>query len=66
MKHDHVYKNEVEMPHMPSEGHMMKGMGVDDYRKGADPIAYGQSGKPGMASDEKKIHSQMKQYHWET
>jgi hypothetical protein len=36
-----------------------------DFKGEADPIAMGQAGGPGMKSDEHRIHSQMKQYHWD-
>lgn len=62
--HHGVYKNEVEKPAMPHEGHMEHGMGCADFKGEADPIAYGQSAGPGFKSDMKKISSQMKEYHW--
>ena len=67
MSHEphHLYRNEVEKPSLPHEGHMMKGMGVHDYKAEADVIAYGQAGGPGCKSDDKKIHSQFKDYHWD-
>ena len=61
----HMYRNEVEKPSMPMQGHMMKGEGVHDYKNEADPIAYGQAGGPGCKSDEKKMMSQFKDYHWD-
>ena len=66
-----IYKNEVEKPHMPSEGHIgpgmgaMPGMGCMDFKGQADSIAYGQAGSGGCKSDEKKIHSQFKNYSWD-
>lgn len=59
------YENEVEKPSLPHEGHMMHGMGMHDFKDEADPIAYGQAGMPGCRSDEKKMHSQFKDYHWD-
>lgn len=65
-----TYRNEVEKPAMPMEGHpgpgqgAMPGMGCMDFKGEADPIALGQAGGPGCKSDEKKIHSQFKDYHW--
>lgn len=64
MKH-HIYKNEVEMPALPHEGHMLHGMGCHDFKGEADPIAMGQASGSGCKSDMKKIHSQMKDYHWD-
>jgi hypothetical protein len=67
MKYGHhaMYKNEVDEPHEPPQGHMIQGMGMEDFKGEADPIAYGQAGKPGMSSDMKKINSQFKDYHWD-
>lgn len=59
------YENEVEMPHVPSDGHMLQGWGMHDFKGEADSIAYGQAGGPGCMSDEKKMHSQFKDYHWD-
>lgn len=67
-----VYKNEVEKPAMPMEGTPgpgmgdMPGYGCMDFKKEADPIALGQAGKSGCKSDERKIHSQFKDYNWTT
>lgn len=58
------YKHEVDKPSQPSEGHLMSGMGCEDYKSQADPIAYGQASSTGCKSDTKKINSQMKEYHW--
>lgn len=63
-KHAH-FENEVEMPSVPAEGHMEHGMGVHEFKGEADSIAYGQAGKEGCSMDNKKIMSQMKQYHWD-
>ena len=70
MHHKHhsshgIYRNEVEKPEMPHQGHMESGWGCMDFKGEADPIAMGQAGGPGMKSDEHRIHSQMKQYHWD-
>lgn len=59
------YENEVEMPSVPSEGHMLPGMGMHDFKGECDPIAYGQASAEGCKSDMKKIMSQMKDYHWD-
>lgn len=56
------YKNEMEFPKEAPKGHMMSGMGMDDFKKEAQDIAYGQAGKSGCSSDQKKIMSQMKSY----
>ena len=60
-----MYKNEVEKPEMPTEGHMESGMGCHDFKGEGDPIIYGQAGMQGCKSDSSKIMSQMKQYHWD-
>lgn len=60
-----IYRNQVEMPELAPMGHMEHGMGCMSFKGEADPIAYGQSSHEGCMSDEKKIHSQMKQYHWD-
>lgn len=59
------YENEVEKPSVPSDGHMMDGMGVHDMKSEADPIAYGQAGMAGCKSDSTKIQGQMKHYGWD-
>lgn len=59
-----IYKNEVERPEQPPEGKMMKGMGMKDFKGQADDLAYGQAGQAGCKSDDRKIASQMKNYHW--
>ena len=59
------YENEVEKPSVPHEGHMLSGWGMHDFKDEADPIAYGQAGMPGCKSDDKKMHSQFKDYHWD-
>jgi len=61
-----MMKNEVEVPKVPSHGKQMPGMGVDDMKKNAMDIAYGQAGKGGCKSDDKKIRAQMKNYAWES
>ncbi len=68
--HDHgMYKNEVERPAPPAFGHIDAkenvGMGMREWKGEADPIAYGQAAAEGCKSDEKKIHSQFKDYHWD-
>lgn len=66
-----IYRNEVEKPALPAEGHpgpgqgAKPGMGCMDYKGEADSIALGQAGGPGCKSDEKKIHGQFKDYHWD-
>lgn len=65
MKSSHVYKNEVEKPSMPMEGHMLPGMGCHSYKEEADPIAYGQAMGKGCKSDSAKISGQMKHYGWD-
>ncbi len=65
-----LYRNEVEMPEMAAMAHMeagqgaKPGMGCMDFKGEADPISYGQAGDAGCKSDEGKIHSQFKDYHW--
>lgn len=68
--HEHgMYKNEVERPAAPAFNHISAseniGMGMHEWKGEADPIAYGQASKEGCASDNKKIHSQFKDYHWD-
>lgn len=60
-----MYKNEVEKPAMPMEGHMERGMGFESFKGECDPIAYGQASEKGCKSDMKKIMSQGKDYHWD-
>jgi hypothetical protein len=38
--------------------------GLADYKGEADPIAFGQAAPQGFRSDEKKMSSQFKDYHW--
>ena len=59
-----IYKNEVEKPETHAPGHMEHGMGCMEFKGEAMGIAMGQAGKEGCMSDEKKIHSQFKDYHW--
>lgn len=61
-----MYRNEVDEPHMPAQGHLEHGMGCNDFKKQAMPIAYGQAASEGMKSDEKKIAGQFKNYHWDS
>jgi len=60
-----IYKNEVEKPSPPSQGTMERGMGCMEWKPDADPIVYGQASAEGCRSDEGKIMSQMKNYHWD-
>ena len=60
-----MYKNEVEMPAMASEGRMMPGMGCEDLKSQGDPIIYGQASEKGCKSDMGKIKGQMKEYYWD-
>lgn len=64
MKSKGIYKNEVEKPEQPEEGRMERGMGMKDFKADADDQAYGQAGSAGCKSDERKISSQFKNYHW--
>lgn len=64
MKHN-LYRNEVEKPEQPAQGHMLPGMGTKDFKGEAMDIAYGQASKKGCDADNKKINSQMKDYHWD-
>jgi len=59
------YKHQVDEPRVPAEGHMESGWGCASFKDQADPISYGQAGVPGCRSDEKKMHSQFKDYHWD-
>jgi hypothetical protein len=60
------YEHEMDRPSVPKHGHQMSGMGVDDMKKEAMDIAYGQAGEKGCKSDSKKISGQMKHYDWES
>lgn len=60
-----MYRNEVEEPQVPKDGMMLKGSGCHDMKGEAMDIAYGQAGMEGCRSDEKKIHAQFKDYHWD-
>jgi hypothetical protein len=66
-----IYKNQVEMPEMAAMSHPgvgqgdKPGCGCMEFKGQADPISYGQAGGPGCKSDESKIHSQFKEYHWD-
>lgn len=66
----HMYKNEVEMPEMAAMAHPgmgegdRPGMGCMDFKKEADPIAYGQA-QGHMKEDHRRIESQFKDYHWD-
>jgi len=64
-RHHGMYRNEEERPKEPAQGHMIHGMGMEDFKAEADPIAYGQAASAGVKSDNKKIHSQFKEYHWD-
>lgn len=61
----HMYRNEEDKPHVPKGGHQMSGMGCHDMKGEAAEIAYGQASAEGCRSDEKKIHAQFKNYHWD-
>jgi len=69
MKSNGVYKNEVERPSIPPfntiSAEQNIGLGMQDWKKDADPIAYGQAAKEGCKSDNTKVHSQFKDYHWD-
>ena len=65
MKAHGQYENEVEKPHVPMSGHMLRGEGLHEFKGQADPIAYGQAAGPGFKSDNRKMNSQMKHYHWD-
>ena len=61
------YKNEVEKPAVPMErdSYNAPGMSLHEFKGDADPIAYGQAGEKGCKSDDRKIHSQFKNYGWD-
>ena len=61
----HMYRNEEEEPMVPKGGHQMPGMVCCDFKGEAAEIAYGQASVSGTRSDEKKIHSQFKNYGWD-
>lgn len=66
-----MYRNEVEMPEMAAMAHpgmdqgAMPPMGMHQFKGEADPIAYGQASSEGCKADEKRMHSQFKDYHWD-
>lgn len=57
-----IYRNEVEKPELAAKGHMERGMGCDEFKGQSNAISYGQAGKQGCASDQRKIKSQMMHY----
>lgn len=59
------YEHVVDEPHVPSHGKSEHMMSADDFKGDAMDTAYGQAGKGGCASDNKKIHSQFKSYGWD-
>lgn len=59
-----MYKNEVEKPAPPAEGHESGVLGCSDYKSEAQDTAYGQAGKSGCKGDGSKILKQMKHYNW--
>lgn len=66
VRHGHaMYRNEVEEPSLPPMGHRPREAGLMDAKGEAMDIAYGQAGREGCMSDEKKIHAQFKDYHWD-
>lgn len=64
-----VYRNEVEKPEMPPMHHISPmenmGYGMREFKGDSDPISYGAAGEQGCMSDEKKVHAQFKDYHWD-
>lgn len=60
-----LYRHEVEKPEQSPQGTMIPGMGCKDFKGEAMGIAYGQAAEAGCNSDDKKISSQMKNYHWD-
>lgn len=64
-EHSGIYRNEVEKPALPSEGHKLSGYGCHEFKNGADSIAVGQAGKQGVGKDSGRISSQAKDYHWD-
>ena len=64
-EHSGIYRNEVEKPPLPSEGHMESGYGCHEFKNEADSIAVGQAGKEGVGRDSGRISSQAKHYNWD-
>lgn len=60
-----LYKHEEDRPKQPKEGHLEHGSGCNDFKKEADPIAYGQAAGPLVGKDMHRIESQFKDYHWD-
>lgn len=61
-----LYRHEVDKPEQAPQGSMIPGLGMKDFKKEAMDIAYGQAAESGCKSDESKISSQMKNYHWDS
>jgi len=59
------YKHETEEPHIPPKGMNEPMTDADDFKSDSMDTAYGQAGKHGCMSDQKKIHSQFKSYGWD-
>jgi len=57
-----IYRNEVEKPEQAAVGHLKRAMGCDEFKGQAMDISYGQAGKKGCSSDQRKIQSQMMHY----
>lgn len=60
-----LYKNEVDKPAVPGVHANEPMEPCMDFKGEAMDTAYGQSGKHGLMSDEKKIHAQFKSYGWD-
>jgi hypothetical protein len=60
------YEHETERPHIPMKGKNEHMMSVDDFKGDAMDTAYGQAGEAGCHADMKKIHSQFKNYGWDS
>lgn len=63
----HLYRNEVEKPELPMEGHPIppRIMGMGPWLAQADPIAYGACEGQCIAMDQDRMDSQFKDYHWD-
>lgn len=60
-----LYENEVDKPSVPKVRKNEPMESCDDFKDEAMDTAFGQAGKGGVASDHKKISSQMKSYGWD-
>lgn len=63
--HHGVYEHEMDRPSIPRKGKNEPMTNAHDFKSDAMDTAYGQAGMAGCKADEKKIHSQFKNYGWD-